>query len=202
MLQKARHLGVTPVVHSWDEDNMTIIMEYVSNVRVHDLYNTSPSRRQGVQWHSIERQPHCQQERRLKCCEILESIQTYSILWCETYAVLLESKFLRNSCNSLTFLHPTQDSLPFVWGNLQESNRGNRKEREGSFVQPRTHAALPPHTCTTNPTMTSDDESYTVPSKQAISLPTLSVSAVSIDMRNDQKHSNNCKTVRINGLLR
>ena len=43
MLQKARHLGVTPVVHSWDEDNMTIIMEYVSNVRVYDLYHTAPS---------------------------------------------------------------------------------------------------------------------------------------------------------------
>ena len=75
------------------------------------------------------------------------------------------------------------------------------KEREGSFVQPRTHAALPPpHTCTTNPTMTSEDQSYVVPSQQAISLPTLST--VSSDMRNDYKHSNNCKTVRLMVLLR
>eukprot|EP00956_Cyclotella_meneghiniana_P036478 scaffold126197_cov79-Cyclotella_meneghiniana.AAC.1 len=73
-------------------------------------------------------------------------------------------------------------------------------ERKGSFVQPRTHAALPPHTCTTNPTMTSDDESYIVPYQQAISLPTLS--AVSSDMRNDYKHSNNCKTVTINGFIK
>ena len=43
LLQKAHHLGVTPVVHSWDEGNMTIVMEYISNVRVYDLHHTSPS---------------------------------------------------------------------------------------------------------------------------------------------------------------
>ena len=43
-------------------------------------------------------------------------------------------------------------------------------------------------------------KSYVFPSQQVISLPTLS--AVSSDMRNVYKHSNNCKTVRNNGLLR